>query len=181
MMSEAEGWKNRQLLMNNNQALAEKLLEKVLNFLAYSQRSRREVLDRIDKFFLKKELNEEEKEELRSSIMDTVEKMGMIDDEAYASNYVEGQIRSGKKVSRKKILSFLYKKGIPKETIEEALTKYSAGHESEIVKELAEKKLKNLVLRENDKRKVKQKLLTYLLGKGFSYETVFNTVEKILD
>lgn len=160
------------------QELYEKTFSKVLSFLSYSSRTRKEISDRIDRYLYKEEIDPEDKEQIKDRIFRDLDTLKLIDDTAYARNYIEGVLRSGKTISERKISDFLMKKGVPREISEKVLNAFSASieeMEEEAVKKLAEKKIKNI--RDTDPQKVKQKLTSYLLGKGFPPSTVFKIVE----
>ncbi|EKD99764.1 MAG: hypothetical protein ACD_22C00180G0002 [uncultured bacterium] len=160
----------------NNQKLYEAILNKTLNFLAYSQRSRKEVVDRINTYLYKKNLLTTEKEEIKVKIMEEVDNLKLLDDKVYAKMYVEGKIRSKKPVSKRKLTEFLYKKGIGRGIIEETLSTYNKNDERELIKDLITKKLRSI--KDTDSRVIKRKLASYILGKGFAPEQVFEELEK---
>jgi regulatory protein len=163
--------------MNDNQKLFETALNKVIDFLSYSSRTRKEVLNRIDKYLLKKDLTTEEENELKEYVLEEVDKLNLLDDKLYAKNYVEGRIRSGKSISKRKIQEFLYMKGVDKQIIETALQSYTSGMEIDLVRQLAEKKIKTLKYK--DRYSGKRKLTAYLLGKGFTSSVVFEMVNQL--
>jgi regulatory protein len=163
--------------MHNNQKLFDTALNKVIDFLSYSSRTRKEVLSRVEKYLSKKDLTTQEENEIKEYVLKEVDKLNLLNDKLYAKNYVEGRIRAGKSISKRKIQDFLYKKGVDKETIETAIQSYTPDMEVDLVKQLAEKKLKTLKYK--DKYSGKRKLAAYLLGKGFSSSIVFETVNQL--
>jgi regulatory protein len=78
-----------------------------------------------------------------------------------------------------KIKEALYYKGIDKEIIDEKIKRISTEEEKDRAFVLGQKKL--LSIREEDTRKKGVKLSNYLIGRGFEYEIVRNTVKKLLD
>jgi regulatory protein len=163
--------------MHNNQKLCETALNKVIAFLAYSSRTKKEVVGRIALYLSKKDLTTEEKEEIVTYVLEEVEKLDLLNDSAYAKNYVEGRMRAGKAISKRKIQDFLYKKGIDRQLVVAALQSYTVGMETDLIRELAKKKLKTLKF--TDTNSGKRKLTTYLLGKGFTSSIVFETISQL--
>lgn len=163
--------------MHNNQKLFDTALSKVIAFLAYSSRTKKEVVGRVKLYLSKKDLTKIETDEIVNYVLEEIEKLGLLDDSVYAKNYVEGRLRSGRAISKRKIQDFLFKKGVDRQTVEKALQSYPKGMEVELVKELAKKKLKTL--RYTNTNTGKRKLATYLLGKGFSSTAVFETINQL--
>jgi len=161
--------------MKNKDSLYESLLNKILSFISYSPRTEREVSKRIDRALVKKKMDGAEKQELKEAVLEEVGNLKLLDDTSYAVGYVEGILRSGKKVSKRKLSDFLYKKGIDRATAEKALSRYPTENESESIRSIIEKKRKTI--RDSDPRVVKRKLATYLLGKGFASDQVFEELE----
>jgi regulatory protein len=163
--------------MNNNQDLYEKILAKVLNFIAYSSRSNKEVLDRISNALYRRKITDAEKQAITDQIMADLDKLQLINDEEYAKGYIEGQIRSGKLVSKRKISSYLYRKGIDQKTIDKYLELYTENMESDLISQLIQKKLPTI--KDKDPRVRKQKLARYLMGKGFNPGKVFEAIDNL--
>ena len=163
---------------NPYQDLYEKTFGKVLAFLSYSSRTVKEITDRIDKYLYKKDLAKEVKDKITKQILEDLGNMKLLDDTAYATSYVEGVLRSSKTISKKKMSNFLYTKGIPQEIANTVLETYASGTENmeeDAIKKLADKKFRGI--KETNPRKIKQKLATYLLGKGFPPQKVFKIIE----
>jgi len=158
-----------------NDNLYEPVLNKIINFIAYASRSHSEVENRLNKYLYKKELSEEDADEIKTRIKHTLEDLKLLDDEQYARSYVEGRIRSGKPLSKRKISEFLFKKGISRELTEEVLKLFTEEIELVAINELIDKKL--VTLRVGNSRKNRQKLISYLLNKGFSPHLVYPAVD----
>ncbi|KKS16520.1 MAG: Regulatory protein RecX [candidate division WWE3 bacterium GW2011_GWA1_41_8] len=161
--------------MISDDSLYENLLNKAISFIAYSPRTLSEVNGRMDKFFQKRNINESYASELRSHVIKELNELKLIDDEQYALSYVEGRIRSGKPFSRRKISDFLYKKGVPDELLKSALSRYGDEQERKSIEDLIEKKLKTF--KNADPRKNRNKLIAYLLNKGYSPQLVYPAVD----
>ncbi len=101
-----------------------------------------------------------------------------LDDERYCQMFINDKLNISKHGLRK-IKEALYYKGIDKEIIEEKIKNISQDGEEERAYILGEKKLMNI--KETDTRKKAAKLSSYLIGRGFEYETVNKTVRKLLN
>lgn len=105
---------------------------------------------------------------------------GFINDREFAFAFISEKQKS-KKWSKAKLKSELIKRGVSNEIISEVLNQAcDTEKEIESAKELAEKKLSQIVKKENDKRKVFQKIMMYLQSKGYDYEMSSEVVRKIL-
>jgi regulatory protein len=104
-----------------------------------------------------------EPEQIDSLVAEFTEK-GYLDNEKFAQWFTELQARRGK--SDRAIRAELFKKGIGREMADEAVPEHS-GDEVERLKRTIEKK-RNLSRYKNDP----QKLIQYLVGKGFSWQAV---------
>ena len=101
-----------------------------------------------------------------------VESYHYIDDERYARNYIRYH-QDGK--SRRRIYEDLYKKGIAKDVIEIALEdEYLASEEDQIIA-LLEKKHYDASTAD---MKEKSRIYRFLLGRGFSYQTIDRILSK---
>ncbi len=100
-----------------------------------------------------------------------VKSFGYINDREYARNFVESR---KEKKSRKEIYAALCQKGLDSELIKEALNECYAGEDSlQAIKALLRKKgyhPGNADLKEN------QKIIGYLVRKGFQYEDIRKVV-----
>lgn len=90
---------------------------------------------------------------------------GYVDDLEYAKSYIRTYEASK---SRKVISMKLMEKGVKKETIEEAFESEYHTDETEIIKNLLEKRH---YAKETADRKEREKTIRYLLGRGFSYDS----------
>jgi SOS response regulatory protein OraA/RecX len=69
----------------------------------------------------------------------------------------------------------LYKKGISKSIIADAISKFGKVAEKESAERTADKKLRTLA--KYDAKIAKNKLTVYLLGKGYSPDVVYSLVD----
>ena len=109
-----------------------------------------------------------------------LQQKGFINDREFAVAFISEKQKS-KKWSKAKLKSELIKRGVSNEIISEVLNQtFDTEKEIESAKELAEKKLSQIIKKENDKRKVFQKIMMYLQSKGYDYEMSSEVIKKIL-
>ncbi|AFH49042.1 Regulatory protein [Ignavibacterium album JCM 16511] len=105
---------------------------------------------------------------------------GFLNDKEFALAFVEEKQKS-KKWSRTRLKSEMIKRGIPNDIISDVLNEtFKPEKEVQLAKEIAEKKYKQLIRKEGDKRKLFQKMIMYLQSKGYDYELSSDIVRKIL-
>ncbi|MDX1765712.1 MAG: RecX family transcriptional regulator [Candidatus Saccharimonadales bacterium] len=138
-----------------------KLLDKTLNWLAIRPRSKWEVEDYLSR--KTKDL------ELRNAVYDRVEQGGYIDDHDFAERWVSNR-RLLKPMSKYRIKQELIKKRVPKEVIEDTLSKDETD-EVEVAKEL--------IIKRQKRYKDQQKLMAYMSRQGFSYGTIKQALSEI--
>jgi SOS response regulatory protein OraA/RecX len=161
--------------MSSYQEIKDKVLNKVLSFIAYSPRTVREVNDRLAVYLSKEDITPEEKEKCTVDVLEQIDGLSLLDDAKYASDYVNGRIRSGKSVSSMEIKKFLYSKGVDPSDIELALAVYTQDVETANIEELVDKKINSL--KKYPPSVAKRKLVTYLLTKGYAPDRVYAVVD----
>ncbi len=146
--------------------------QKAISFLAKRIHSKRELEIKLRKKNYEKELIDDVLNELLAK--------GLIDDAAFANQFTDEKINR-KKWGLLKVKSELFKKGIAAEVVEDVLKEYSDS-ENQISNalSLAEKKLNIILKRESDKKKLKQKIIAYLVSRGFSYNVALETIQKLI-
>ncbi len=119
-------------------------------------------------------------ESLIKSVINELRNLSFLDDKKFAIQFVnEKSLR--KKWGRLKIKSSLIGKGVNYKIIDEVLSAYNTEeHESQQINELVVKKYSILKKSETDEKKLIQKLISFLLSKGYDYEIASNTVRKIV-
>lgn len=103
-------------------------------------------------------------------VVGKLEEYGYINDNSYVQRYISTYLGQ---IGKKKIEYELLKKGIEKELIQKALEEVETPQE-DVVKVL-QKKLGSRQLEGKDKEKV----MRYMIGKGFSYEEIKRAMEKV--
>jgi regulatory protein len=137
-----------------------KLRARALEWLLNRPHSEREFRD----YLYKKKV---EPEQIESLVGEMAER-GYLDNAKFAAWFTELQARRGK--SDRAIRTELFKKGIGRELADQTVEE-GAGDEAERLKAIVEKK-RHLSRYKNDP----QKLIQYLIGKGFSWQLVKETL-----
>lgn len=147
--------------------------QKAISFLSRRMHSARELENKLRQKNYEKELIVE--------VLDELIDKRVIDDRAFAIQYTDEKI-NGKKWGIMKVRRELFKKGISPETVDQTLKNYSVT-ESQVDNALiiAKKKLNIISKREDDKKILKQKIISFLISRGFSYEVAVETVNSLLN
>jgi len=129
---------------------------------------------------IEKKLREKEyTEDTIQRVIQFMEEYSLIDDYKYAETFFKEKLRTR---GVKKARFELSNKGIPKDIMEKALETLSTSSvEEDSCLKLAEKKYAQLVKRETDPYKLKNKLYTFLMGKGYDYELISSTLRKVME
>jgi len=113
--------------------------------------------------------------------LNELKEKNLINDKEFAKQYVDERLRR-KKVGIIKIRSELLKKGINREIIDELLNGFEINDEmKENVFFIAEKKFNRLKLRKLDNKQIKQKLFSFLVNRGYDYDLINETINKIFN
>ena len=140
-------------------------LDKALNFISRSQKTKKQVEDYLEsKGYLKKTIE---------AVLDKMSAYKFVNDQNYAKDYA----KSASKNKGKRLISLeLKRKGVSDEDMSEALNNIDGETETEAATKIAEKYLKN----KEKTRESAVKCYKYLLSKGFDYETAKEAADKII-
>ena len=154
---------------NNNKGELTRAKRYVLRLLGRRPYSKKEVEDKLRRQGFGEVIIKQVREELT--------KLNLINDEEFATSYVEAKL-SGKPKGHLLLTRDLQRKGINPEIIKKVINRF-LPKEKEILlaQELAEKKIKKE--RSLSKAPIKQKLYFYLRGRGFTEEIIEEVMEKI--
>lgn len=146
--------------------------QKALSYLARRIHSKRELETKLRQKHYEKDLI--------ISVLDDLEENNIINDETFALHFVDEKINR-KKWGIIKVRNELMKKGIVSEVVD-GIIKIYAGSENQFdnALQLARKKLKLVSTRESDSRKVKQKVLSFLISRGFGYDLSVEVVNELV-
>ncbi len=125
-------------------------------------------------------LQKKHKLEMINEIIDELKEKELIDDYKYALIYTDEKTRT-KLWGERKIKSELMKKGISNEIISQAISeKFPEENKLENAIELASKKIKSLSYKNLEKRKLAEKVYSFLASRGYDYQTSREALEKVL-
>ena len=112
-------------------------------------------------------------------VIATLERYGYLNDRTYAEEWIESRMRSkpkGKIALRRE----LERKGIDRSIIEDALSQaFDESKEAEMAMDLARRKIRSY--NTDDPVAAKRKLQSFLLRRGFDFETVKDVIEQVID
>ena len=117
-------------------------------------------------------------EEIVDIVIEYLKDCKFVNDKDFAKRIASSNSNVSK-FGKNKIKQNLYKKGIDREYIDEAIDEIDEDVEFENAVYLAEKRYKSV--KNDDKRKVYQKLIQHLTYKGFSYDTSKRAISHVLD
>lgn len=105
-------------------------------------------------------------QETAEEILAFLKERRYLDDDRYIEHYLECH---GQRLSRRQLQQKMRQKGLDAEKIELALANMEGADESQLIRELMQKRRYDPA--EADE-KARQKMMRYLLGRGFSYEEI---------
>ena len=125
-------------------------------------------------------LRKKYKKKIIQQVIEKLKELNYLNDRDFAMDLIERKTSDNK--GKRLLQQELFKKGIIGETAEKYIAEYFKEHsidEDELAWYALEKRMnkyKNI-----DKHKACQKIRVFLLGRGFSYETVTNILEKFCE
>lgn len=167
----------------------QKILVKVIAFLAYRIRTRKEIITRLKKYLdSQKNAPEDVKEDITRKILEYLEENKLINDKEFTRLFVESKTRGKRALGRKSIENKLIAKGIDRSEAEQYLdTAVKEEDELRAAVKLVEGKFglaienaKILNSGQEDRYGVKIKMSKYLLSRGFSYSISKRAVDYLL-
>lgn len=146
-----------------------KAKNKALNILSKADQSERKIREKLSNEFEEYTINE---------VIDFLKNNKFINDELLASKIVNTNINLNK-CGKNKIRQNLYNKGINSESISEALCEIDENIEFENAMYLAKRRYQRV--KNEDKRKIYQKISQHLAYKGFNYDIIKKVLNKLLN
>lgn len=144
--------------------------ETALKIIERSYKTKKEMTKRLlEKGYNLEEINE---------TLKFLEEYNFINDESYAKAFIKDKTKTQ---GKQKIKYALKNKGVSEEIIEEELSNVDMEKEKENAKILALKKYNVLIKRENDKYKIKEKIIRFLISRGYNYEVAKDAVKEMLE
>jgi regulatory protein len=139
----------------------EQIIFKLEAFCAYQERCTQEVRTKLDRLGADEPLSQE--------VIKHLIENRFLDDKRFVEAYVQGKLRI-KKWGRQKIKAALFQKRIDAKLIQEGIYSSISDEEYQLVMEsLIERKNRELSAEKNPQKK-KQKLMRFLLSRGFQYD-----------
>lgn len=145
-----------------------KAKNKALNILSKADQSEKKI---------KEKLSSEFEEDTIDNVIDFLKRNNFINDDILAQKIVNTNINLNK-CGKNKIKQNLYIKGIDKNSINEALSEIDDNIEYENAMYLAKKRYNRV--KNEDKRKIYQKISQHLAYKGFNYDIIKRVLNKLL-
>ena len=146
--------------------------QRALSFLGRRFHSERELFIKLK--------SKSYEERLIKVVLNDLREKSFIDDNVFANHFIEEKLKK-KSWGKNKIRAALFSKGVSGSIIDEAMNAFNSEEDqNETALTLANKKYKNLKQRKTDNRKIKQKIISFLLSRGFDYEISAEVVNKII-
>lgn len=145
-----------------------KAKNKALNILSKADQSEKKI---------KEKLSSEFEEDTIDNVIDFLKRNNFINDDMLAQKIVNTNVNLNK-CGKNKIKQNLYIKGIDKNSINEALSEIDDNIEYENAMYLAKKRYNRV--KNEDKRKIYQKISQHLAYKGFNYDIIKRVLNKLL-
>lgn len=146
-----------------------KAKNKALNILSKADQSEKKIREKLSSEF---------EEDTIDIVIEFLLKNKFIDDDLLAQKIVNTNINLNK-CGRNKIKQNLYNKGIANESINEAISEIDKNIEFENAMYLAKKRYERV--KNEDRRKIYQKISQHLAYKGFDYDIIKMVLNKLLN
>ncbi len=146
----------------------EELSSKILRYISYKSRTSYECNTAAAKYLSSYSLNSSEKKELIQEVLTPLKEAGYVDDEDYAKSYILEQKERTLPRGPFYVSKFLKNKGVVQNVIKRSLDKNYTAEEERIC-------IKKLISKKGDK--TRDKLVNYLLRRGFSKHLVYDLVD----
>lgn len=146
-----------------------KAKNKALNILSKADQSEKKIREKLSSDF---------EDSTIDKVLNFLKNNKFIDDNLLAQKIVNTNVNLNK-CGKNKIKQNLYNKGIDLESISEAISNIDSDTEFENAMYLAKKRYDRI--KNDDKRKIYQKLSQHLAYKGFSYDIIKSVLNKLLN
>lgn len=146
-----------------------KAKNKALNILSKADQSEKKVREKLSSEF---------EDDTIDKVINFLQRNNFINDDILAQKIVNTNINLNR-CGKNKIKQNLYNKGIDKQSITEAISEIDDDTEYENAMYLATKRYERI--KNEDKRKIYQKISQHLAYKGFNYDIIKRVLNKILN
>lgn len=116
-----------------------------------------------------------DKEQIEACV-EQMQERGFLDEKRYSQLFVRSKFNQ-KNWGKIKIMAHLKAKGLPQDLINSALEDIDSEPYDQTIVRLYEKKFS--LLKDSDPEQRKQKVIRYLLGKGFEYGNILRAIKSI--
>lgn len=144
----------------------EEIKQKLVNYCVYQDRSHSEVEQKMKEYMLIPEAKEE--------ILVFLIQENYLNEERFAKSYSRGKFYI-KKWGRNKIKNSLFQKGISEKLIQKSFEEIDENDYEKILLDLIEKTI--ITYKELKDYQKKQKLIKFLISKGYEYELILKILE----
>lgn len=145
-------------------------LEKARNYCAYQERCQQEVIAKLRSFKLSED-------EMNYVLLQLIQGQ-YLNEERFAQAFVSGKVRI-KKWGRRKIIHELKRKGLTDKCIEIGLKEVDEDEYLETLTDLTSYKWEQV--KESNIYTKKQKVMSYLYGKGYESDLIQDTIKSITE
>ncbi len=152
-----------------NEEMYIKAKNKALNILAKADQSEKKI---------KQKLSADFEDDIIDMVIEFLKKNKFVDDDLLAQKIVNTNVNLNR-CGKNKIKQNLYNKGIDKESIDEAISDIDNDVEFENALYLGQKRYERV--KNEDKRKIYQKISQHLSYKGFNYDIIKRVLNKLLN
>lgn len=173
--------------------LKQKILNKVMLFLSYRPRTRKELTQRLGKYLKsEKDLDDEARKNITDWVMDYLDQNKLINDEEFAKLFIESKSKGKSVLGKRAMLAKLMEKGISKSDAgiyidatvsdeDELITANKALiNRYKITAFAGPTPAKAIEPALYDNLKTRDNMAKYLLTRGFSYEVARQAVDYLL-
>lgn len=163
--SEVDGDKLKDIVFKDNVSKAK---NKALRILNKAEQSEKILRDKLSDY----------EEDVIDEVINYLKECKFLDDKGFAQRMANDNTTFSR-FGRNKIKQNLYKKGFDKDIIQDIISNIDEDEELENALYLARKKYKSI--KNQDNRKVYQKLIQHLTYKGFSYDISKKAINSVLN
>ncbi|MEQ8909023.1 MAG: RecX family transcriptional regulator [Vicingaceae bacterium] len=144
----------------------EEVLDKLMRYCAFQERSPQEVLIKADKYGMSKQQ--------KADLLHYLEEENFVDEGRFALAYTSGKVKI-KHWGKYKLIEGLRSKGVTQASIQDALESISEEQHKENLQHWLNKKLPI----DKDDQKEKAKLYRFLLSKGFESDEISKVLREV--
>jgi len=144
------------------------VLQKIQYFCSYQERCIRDTEEKLKDWAVQKKLI--------PSIINQLQEEGYINEERFAKMYAGGKFRVNK-WGRQKIEFELKLKGIPEIMIQKGIEEIDEEDYQRMLRELIRKKQKEMTPEKD--LNIREKIITFVQGKGYEIELIFTALKEL--